>query len=574
MSATDNAFRANPRQIQLTIGIYNNQLNHPIGDAIATYSGSTVKKAEHRISVNNDTSRIAPGCAAAGHFTATVKGTPTQSLYNKVAVVTAYAPDLTSAYLPAVGRYELNYKRSVGIFIITDYEYIDAADETTFSASDLIALMDNQDYLPSRSFPASVDDLLGDLGVSFTAAEGLPVYRGGAGANIMIKEKPVGYTKREILGYLAGMVGCFAADTSQMWLNDDGTERSQKIVVRSMGNTLFEVPDDLVYMDGVHLNGKQDVVYTPQAYVEAEYVAGGSGGVPDDAVTDPAGAWSIGYLENPGASTYTCMEKPNGWGQYWIVRANANVDESSLTFTAVFFKSPPRIFRDSGETTNLFLPVPYTRICSTVEPDGKLNTLYYYGGMPKYVYNYQQSVSPVKPSRDDYPDLDNGYTVWDVYGTLVDDEPPALEYRIVAANFDVYDTAGNLICARNDNVVGSLREAATEPHVVYGSGTYTNPLIDSSNLALVQAQQPTFTYRPGTFKWRGDLMISAGYGLKIKLKDNTYASFLICESKTTFSGGGMVCEMECHGTDVEIRKSSMRNDLARLRGAKKLYDAR
>lgn len=95
-----------------------------------------------------------------------------------------------------------------------------------------------------------------------------------------------------------------------------------------------------------------------------------------------------------------------------------------------------------------------------------------------------------------------------------------------------------------------------------------------ANLASVQAQMPTFSYRPGTFKWRGDLRVSAGYRLKIKLKDNTYASFLICESKTTFSGGGMVCEMECHGTDVEIRKSSMRNDLARLRGAKKLYNAR
>lgn len=563
MSATDNAFRANPRQIQLTIGIYNNQLNHPIGDAIATYSGSTVKKAEHRISVNNDTARIAPGCAAAGHFTATVKGTPTQSLYNKVAVVTAYAPDLTSAYLPAVGRYELNYKRSVGIFIITDYEYIDGADETTFSASDLIALMDNQDYLPSRSFPASVDDLLCDLGVSFTAAEGLPVYRGGAGANIMIKEKPVGYTKREILGYLAGMVGCFAADTSQMWLNDDGTERSQKIVVRSMGNTLFEVPDDLVYMDGVHLNGKQDVVYTPQAYVEAEYVAGGSGGVPDDAPCKQDN-WSLGYLEYPDSSKL----KLDTFGPYWIVYYLPTTDSDRIILTAQFFQTVPTIFYDSGET---WLGAPYTSICANVAPDGHLTTNA--STLPSFVYNYtNRSIgTPIGGTSKYGPD--EGYLLCQETGDI-GDETITMHHQIVAANFNVYDTAGNLICARNDNVVGSLREAATEPHVVYGSGTYTNPLIDSSNLALVQAQQPTFTYRPGTFKWRGDLMISAGYGLKIKLKDNTYASFLICESKTTFSGGGMVCEMECHGTDVEIRKSSMRNDLARLRGAKKLYDAR
>lgn len=559
MSAADNAFRANPRKIQLTIGIYNNQLNHPIGDAIATYSGNAVKKAEHRISVNNDTARIAPGCAAAGYFTATVKGTPTQSLYNKVAVVTAYAPDL-STYVPGVG-YGTTYKRSVGIFVITDYEYIDGADETTFSASDLVALLDNQDYFPTGTFPASVDTLLQYLGVSFTAAEGLPVYRGGAGANIMIKEKPVGYTKREMLGYLAGMVGCFAADTSQMWLNDDGTERSQKIVVRSMGNTLFEVPDDLVYMDGVHLNGKRDVVYTPQAYVEAEYVAGGEGSVPDNAPCSKTD-WSVGYLEHPDS-----VVKPSNFGPYWMVYYRPSPIFEGIGFYVQFFQSVPTIFYDSGKWIK-----PYTGICGNVEPDGYIQTTA--GTAPTDVYNYNDTiVDDGRPVGENWAGPDEGYLLCQETGGTKD-ETVTLTYQIVAANFNVYDTAGNLVCAKNDEIVGSLRETATEPHIEYGSGTYTNPLIDSDNLALVQTQMPTYSYRPGAFRWRGNLMISAGYGLKIKLKDNTYASFLICESKTTFSGGGMVCEMECHGTDVEIRKSSMRNDLARLRGAKKLFDAR
>lgn len=555
----DEAFRANPRKIQLTIGIYNNQFNAPVGSAIVTYSGNTVKKAEHHISINNDTTRIAPGCAAAGFFTATVKGTPPQSLYNKVAVVTAYASDLSTS-VPGVGQ-ETTYKRSVGIFIITDYEYIDGADEITFSASDLIALMDNQDYLPSRSFPASVDDLLSDLGVSFTAAEALPVYRGGAGANIMIKEKPVGYTKREMLGYLAGMVGCFAADTTQMWLNDEGTERSQKIVARSMGAASFEIPDSLVYMDGVHLNGKQDVVYTPQAYVEAEYVAGSEGSVPEDAPCSKTD-WSVGYLEHPDSVT-----KPSNFGPYWMVYYRPSPLSESIVFYVQFFQSVPTIFYDSGKWIK-----PYTGICGNIESDGYIQTTA--GTTPADVYNYNNTiVDDGSPIGENWSGPEEGYLLCQETGTRSQDTVE-LTYQIVAANFNVYDTAGNLVCAKNDNVVGSLREAATEPHIEYGSGTYTNPLIDSDNLASVQAQMPTFSYRPGTFKWRGDLRVSAGYRLKIKLKDNTYASFLICESKTTFSGGGMVCEMECHGTDVEIRKSSMRNDLARLRGAKKLYNAR
>lgn len=552
-------FEAANRKIEI-------EIRHGSDTSILHYSNAEIVRANYRLCINEKVEKILPGTAAAGtfDFTARDNGSPASlSIGARISVILK-ATDMSTGNSTSWCLCKM---------FVNEIDYVDGSGVVTYKCGDLISQMEGVDYDCSMgsifsgntiTLENALIDFQNQLSLGASAASKYAAY-GAMNVDTYIPTWPeipklYGYNKREVLGYIAGMFGCYAVDSCHLLGSSDHNYRSNaddRVVFCKLRNAEQQtMPRSMVFVDGVMLESGEDITFVPHVYTESKLQQSEvSRSQPPEDVPSKTG--DIRYLENPDE-----IKKGLNVGPWWLIRR-----DTDYRYKVWFFAEPPQLRVEAEENWfyGTLLSTTYT-VYATPEMQGSCETSTTDVGHPYNWHHPTDSIQLIKPATFLYS------VTW--YGS---DKLSFEDFGFCAANFNVF-CDGSIVLESNAVEVGSLRTGYSDgsAKLIYGIGDYTNPLFDEADV-LKEAQfivgLDYITYRPGTVKWRGNPSCNAGTVIGVPTSDGGSAPFVVCEHNLVIGGGGMYSEIACHGRDAIFKsKGSLQKDLVRVRAMKKKYE--
>ena len=524
------------------------------------------KNFTYAIAVNEDPDLLLPGCAACAEVTVTVLGAFDADIIGTAIDLRITAKDMSA------GATETHTLRE---FYVTGMEHIDGTNVTKLTCRDAMSFFE-VDYVSALEFPAKATEVLGEI----EAIVGRPVYYDTASVgdiacivvpDMEIAEKPVGYTCREMLGYIAGMCGGFAVDLKNL--------QGGNVIYNGVGFIHYEscvgadsvaITRDMMYGEGLQFWTDTSIHTKVVPYVEFTI---------EEVTTEAEGDTSepqsgdITYLQNPddladleafvstNGSSVTTTE--NFWTPYWFIieRTDTEPQDGVPRYELYFLPAEAQFW--TATYSGLFANECY--LAATEKCVG-------------YCWNVIPSVGTYELDWVNFTKNGTAGIAFSRYaGPPSYYEGSERPWKFVAASFDMYDyNTGELIFAANSEAVGSLRSGSavttTETRLVYGTGDYTNPFITANNLEVVAAQQKTVSWRPGTLRCRGCPTIPFGTRIVLEMPDGSAEPFLVSSITHTYDGG-LSTVIESHGKNGDATKlSGVQRDLKRVRGMRALWN--
>ena len=547
---------------KVNANVYINNADHP----------DDVRNINFRIEVNENADRLLPGCAAQAEVDIEVLREIEENLAGQEVDIRFNALDTNVGGDAETATFATN-------LIIVGQECVKGSGITRIRAADIMSILDKTDYISTLEYPTNT------IAMAYEIARltGVTIYWGSPGslsspAELPVNEKPVGYTCREVLAFIAGMYGRYAMDA--IWASTDNRFYVNSVVLRPYRHDYFTIPASLIHQGGFDLKTDEPLAPDPIVYVESKVTVTDPtpSSAPEGAVFD-----DLRYLQNPDelAGLEVYENYLAGYGPYWVIFKWLGKDSEGNATSPYFvlFYSEPTTFVWETEDHGISDVWYTTYRFKNVDPvaTGMYKTNFTRGQM----YN-----DAITDTLFDFPTSKSNASSYTYMGA---DYPTGIvsfayehgnwypdgyqNWEIVAANFNVMLDDGTLILAKNDRLVGSLRNTPSKGgvSVEYGSGDYTNPLIDEGNVSDVQLKQSYYFYWPGTLKWRGHPHVRPGTIVSVTDRDGNSFQFLISALELHYDGG-MYMVAESHGSpDTFATLSGLQREMKKIRGLRALW---